>query len=237
MSSSYTSVPVEFEPFTSNWPNGDGSRIQTEHLNYFMTNDDEYFYLRIDFKSTQVYQNIERYGFTVYFDAEDKFKRSFGITYPSGFVNQLVNVPGAYRAFFENPGWENAPENLNLIESIENNQHQQAMLMQRTDKNSSERPSFIGLNQLHAQGINLALDQSSRNMSIAFKVPLESSRFHQFALDTKPGEQFNMGFEVKAPSLDEIDPDKDIDDDTRQRIAYQLPSTFERWMSVKLAHQ
>ncbi|MEX0686905.1 MAG: hypothetical protein WD267_08715 [Balneolales bacterium] len=234
--SNYTDQPVQVEGLLSQWPTGGQSRIQTDNLDYYLANNSEFLFLRIDFKSQKVFEEAKRFGFTVYFDNAEKVKRSLGITYPAGIVTQLSEIPGGQKDYFENPGWESIPQNKSLYESLEKNLSQQALLMQRNDKKASIRPFLISLNQLRAQGIELELDQSSRNMSVVMKVPLESTRFHQFALDTKPGQVFNLGFEVKSPSIDEIDPDKEISDESRSQIAYQLPSTYEYWVKVMLAN-
>lgn len=235
VTSNFSTDTVELQELLLQWPRSYGPRIQTEYLNYYINNNNEFLFLRIDFKNSRFYEQARRFGFTVYFDSNDKFKRSFGITYPSGVVTQLNDIPGAQRAYFENPGWENIPENRTLIESIEKDLSEHAMLVQRNEPKASIRPFPVTISQLHAQGIDLALDQSSRNVSMVFKVPLQSSRIHQFALDTKPGQEFTMGFEIKPPTIDEIDPDEDIGDEERGRISYQLPSQFDRWVSVTLA--
>lgn len=235
ITSPYSAGNIDLHNLISDWPGGVESRVQTEHLDYYITNNGDFLFLRVDFRNNQIYNEARQFGFTVYFDSKDKFQRSFGITYPAGLVNQLAGIPGAQRAYFENPGWESSARNRNLIESLERVTSGQAMLMQRNDRRAAIRHSPISLNQIQAQGMDLALDHSSRNMSVVFKVPLQSSRIHQFALDVKPGQKFNLGFEIKAPSIDEIDPDKSIGTDGRRRIAYQLPRQYERWMIVKLS--
>ena len=233
--SSLADQQLQVQGLVSQWPIPDQQRVQTEYLDYYITNNEEFLFLRVDFKNRRLFDEANRFGFTVYFDNKEKVKRSFGLTYPTGVIMQLGEIPGVQREYFENPGWEGNPQNRNLLESLERNMSGQAMLMQRNDRRAAIRPAPISLSQLQAQGIDLELDQSSRNMSIAFKIPLQSSRFHQFALDTQPGQAFNLGFEVKAPTLDEIDPNKDISDDARRRIAYQLPSAYEHWVRVTLA--
>src|SRR5690554_1312400 len=149
--STRTISTIEIDANTNDWPT---ERIQLNsqgEYDLYVSNDDEFLYVFIGLKNNQLYQNIQRYGLTLFFDSNKDLRRSFGIVYPTGILNVLSEIPGARKDYLENPGWSNMPENKRLIESIEATMDERVMLIQRTNKRDPVLPVPISTDALKAQ--------------------------------------------------------------------------------------
>jgi hypothetical protein len=252
LTSSYTPTPIAIDGNLNDWPTAQLQVRNNPEYDLYFSNDNEFLYVYMAFKNNQFYQDVQRYGLTVYFDSDRKLRRSFGIVYPTGILNVLSDIPGARKEYLENPGWANLPENKRLIESIEENMPNRVMLIQRNQKNDPIRPIPVNLDALRAQDLHLHMDRSLNQMNIEMKIPLRSSRVRQFAIDAENSDVFHFGIEVTPPSLSEImgeeyrseqmntstrDP---YGNNMRQQQGYrtsmqlQLRGEFSRWNRIRL---
>lgn len=251
LTSSYTPTQISIDGTLSGWPTDQLLVKNNPEYDLYFSNDSEFLYVYLAFKNNQFYQDVQRYGLTIYFDNKRKFRRSFGIVYPTGILNVLSDIPGARKEYLENPGWANLPENKRLIESIEENMPSRVMLVQRNQKNDPIRPIPINLDALRAQDLHLHMDRSLNQMNIEMKIPLESSRVRQFAIDAE-NDVFHFGIEVTPPSLSEIMGEEQRNEQMnttardpygnsmRQQQSYRnttqlkLRGEFSRWNRIRL---
>jgi len=252
LTSSYTPTPISIDGNLNDWPSAQLQVRNNPEYDLYVSNDDEFLYVYLAFRNNQFYQDVQRYGLTVYFDSDKKFRRSFGIMYPTGILNVLSDIPGARKDYLENPSWENLPENKRMIESIEENMPTKVMLVQRVKKDDPIRPIPVNMDALRAQELHLHMDRSTNQMNIEMKIPLRSTRARQFAIDPDNNEIVHFGIEVTPPSLNEImgedyrneqmstttrDP---YGNNMRQQQSYrntsqlQLRGEFSRWNRIRL---
>jgi len=248
--------PLPVTGVLSQWPDEIRRGEQLNEFDYYVTNDDEFVYLLINFKNNRLYQNALRFGFTVYLDGDTGFKQSFGISYPAGILYALSPIPGARKSYLENPGWSSIPENARLLQSIDDEMHQQALIISRSNSKAPIIPVPVNFNNLRAQDLDLVMNRAGNVMTLEMKIPIVGTRARQFAIDPK-GNTFLLGFEIKPPTYEEItgenpaqvagdarqsnyDPYGRSRSGTTQNISnpalfYQLSETYSRWVKVQLA--
>ena len=248
VSSTFTPTPITIDGSITDWPR---DRMQIENnpeYDMYFANDEDFLYLYVIVKSTQIHSDIEEFGLNLYFDTDNRFRRSFGVIYPIGILNGISNIPGARQEYLQNPGWANISENQQIIASLKNEMPNRVMLVQRSSSRDAIRPIPVNMEALRAQDLHLKMDEESRLLNIEMKVPIRSTRARQFAIDVEDGKPIYVGFEVQPPSLDEIlGEDQNInsrDSQTagtrRQQNAsqfarMQLRGEFSRWVKVELA--
>lgn len=240
------------------WPDEIRRGEQLSEFDYYVTNDDEFVYLLINFKNNRLYQNALRFGFTVYLDGDTGFRQSFGITYPAGIVHGLSPIPGARKSYLENPGWAYIPENARLIEAVEDRMHEDVLIISRANSKAPVLPVPVNLNNLLAQDLELVMNRGGSVMALEMKIPIEGTRSRQFAIDPKSN-TFLLGFEIKPPTYEEITGENPtpVTADARQSgydpygrgrtpgdrqqeisnpaLYYQLSETYSRWIKVQIS--
>jgi hypothetical protein len=248
--------PLPVTGTLAQWPDEIRRGEQLSEFDYYVTNDDEFVYLLINFKNNRLYQNALRFGFTVYLDGDTGFKQSFGITYPAGILYGLSPIPGARKSYLENPGWSAIPENARMLQSIEDQMYEQALIISRSNAKAPIIPVSVNFNNLRAQDLELVMNRSGNVMTLEMKIPIAGTRARQFAIDPD-GNTFLLGFEIKPPSYEEVtgenpapvtadarqsqyDPYGRSRPENTQQISnpalyYQLSETYSRWVKVQLA--
>ncbi len=228
-------------------------RESVDGLNFFMSHDEQNLYLTVDFISLRLYQQALEFGFTVFIDHEDGFKRSFGVTYPTGLYYELGDYPGARKGYIEEPDWESIPQNISIKESAERNIYQRALITQRRNRQQDLSPVPVPLLQLEAQNLRLQSDQDERSGRIHYTIPLETRSTSQFAPDIQPGETVDLGFEIHPVRLFNLDSgmrapmlnrqsrsgntQSDQDEEIRTHINLimrRLLEPYEEWVKVTL---
>jgi hypothetical protein len=254
--SHYTPQPIEINGDKAGWPNSGTFEQKNSEFDVLFANDDDFLYVYFSVKSPTLLNEIERYGLKLYFDNDRKFRRSFGVVYPIGLLEGLSKIPGARKEYLENPGWVNFSENARLIKSIEDDMPNQIMIVQRSNKKDPNRALPIPIEALKAQGLEVSMYPQSRLLDLEIKVPLQSSRARQFAIDAQRGDVVYFGVEVSPPTMEEV-----LDDDNRysadrqsfhdrnnpyaragqnpqvqEQIRNQLRGEFSRWMRIELSN-
>lgn len=248
VSSTFTPTPITVDGSITDWPR---DRMQIENnpeYDMYFANDEDFLYLYVIVKSTQVHADIEEFGLTLYFDTDKRSRRSFGVIYPIGILNGISNIPGARKEYLQNPGWANFSENEQIIASLKNEMPNRVMLIQRSSSRDALRPIPVNMEALKAQDLHLKMDEESRLFNIEMKVPLRSTRARQFAIDVEDGKPIYVGFEIQPPSIDEIlGEDQNMNSRDSQTAAtrrqqnasqfarMQLRGEFSRWVKVELA--
>jgi len=253
--SHYTPKPIQINGDREGWPSTGTIEQRNSEFDVFFANDDDFLYVYFSVKSPTLLRDIERYGLKLYFDNDRKFRRSLGVVYPVGLLEGLSKIPGARKDYLENPGWVNFPENARLVKSIEDDMPNQIMIVQRRTKNDPDRALPIPIEALRAQGLEVSLYPQTRLLDLEVKVPLQSSRARQFAIDVKQSSVIYFGVEVTPPTVEEImdegtaySADRQGLQDRRSpygqggqnqqvqmQVRNQLRGEFSRWMRIELA--
>ncbi len=178
-------------------------RHAVDDLALYITNDHENLYILIDFVSAHQYRIAREFGFTVYIDSKKNFRRSFGLSYPTGIYYELGRFPGARDGFLKEPGWGEFPENRSLIQEAARNSTRQALIIQRRGRRDAIEPMPVPLPQLQAQGVFLYLEDDERRGRLSLTVPLQITSTSQFSPDVHPGETLQVGFEINPLRLED----------------------------------
>ncbi len=230
----------------------DVERTSINGLSFYVSNDETNLYILVDFVSSRIFQLANEFGFTIYIDNENTFKRSFGLTYPTGLYHELRNYPGAQKAWLENPGWSNIPENKAILETAERSATRNALIVQRRSRRDEMNPVPIPISQLHAQNLFLHIDKEDRSGRISFTLPLQTRSTSQFSPDAAPGESVNVGFEINPTRLFDIgrrgaspmmrgetSGSREQAEEERRKLQYnlmrQLGEPFEEWVKIHLS--
>ena len=233
---------------------GEVERVSFDDIVFYVSNDESNLYVLVDIISRQRYQHISEFGFTLYVNNKNTFRRSFGITYPTGMYYQLQNFPGAQQGFIEEPNWSNFPENQSLEQSARRNSVENALLIQRDSRRDPMQPVTIPVVQLRAQNLQVHLDDDERSGRISFTIPLQTRSTSQFSPDVLPGETLDIGFEIDPVRLHDMDyrggaplvtsetaggtSRSDAEQKNRERIGrimMRMGEPYEKWARVTLS--
>lgn len=199
-----TDSPIQINASLADWPRQASMKSPTDEFDVAIANDNEFVYVAISFKNNRTQAMARDFGFRIFFDQKDAFRRSFGIVYPVGYAESLSEFPGARRAYLENPGWRNMPENRAIIESVEQNMANKVQIISRSDRRSAVRPVTISLEQLQANSIEVAMDFDRRRMMVELKIPIRPSRDREFSADLDGSGSFLLGLEIVPPDYTEV---------------------------------
>lgn len=193
---------VQIDGAFADWAQGKALNDVNATIHVKMQHDEKNVYVYLRFNDRRYFNRAVELGLDIYFDGERGVKRSFGLTYPVGLQNELLDR-GLWTRYQENPGFFTAGEGRDLISSIDDEMWERALIMNRFSKNASKIRLPQPLPQLAAQGIAFAVDRSGQTMSIEFAVPIYLTRTTQFAIEpTKKGE-FNLGIEIASLEINE----------------------------------
>ena len=175
---------------------GNTERESVDGLGFYISHDDRNLYLTVDFISNRLYQQAMEFGFTIFVDNKNSFKKSFGITYPTGLYYELGEYPGARKGYLAESDWETNPNNLSIKQTSERAMYQRALISQRSSRQQDLTPFPVPLPQLEAQNIRIITGGNDNNNVIFFTIPLETRSTSQFSPDIASGESLRLGFEI-----------------------------------------
>lgn len=248
--------PVSKEGFERKMMKKEGiKRHDFKEMAVYAANDKTHLYVMVDFTSYRLFRLAKEFGFTFYINGGDSFRRSFGITYPSGIYIQLQNYPGAQTAFLGDPNWINNPDHQAIVEASEANSLQNALIIQRENRREMIRPIPISLLQLEAQNLILKMNEDEGIGLIFFKIPLKTGPTTQFSPDIRINEPVSAGFEIhpvrlfgkemarSAPLITSERADGRVQpqqvDEQKQRETYQMMQRvrepLEAWIIIDLS--
>ena len=164
----------------------------------------EYMYVYMRFENRDFYRDAMRYGLSVYLDTEKNFRHAFGITYPTGLVNELAQIPGARRSYLENPAWASMPENQRILQTIDEQMYRYLMLTKRDSKDIPDRASRQSVDGMRSLGIDVASDREGKTLAVEMQFPLYESRTRPYAPNPTPGSDMYLSVEINPPNLSEV---------------------------------
>lgn len=248
LSSTFVDSPIQIDGDITDWPRERMVIENSAEFDMYFANDYEFLYVYLIVKSQQLYNDIEQFGLTLFFDTDRRSRRKFGIVYPIGIFNYIRPFPGARQEYLENPGWAQFQENQRLIAAYRQEAGDRVKLIQRDGSRDPIRPIPVSKDALAAQSLQLAKDSEARLLNIEMKIPLQPSRSRQFAIETNPGDVIYVGFEVRPPTGEDLLPDGGSalaegpggsmrrQQEIAQRAQMQLRGEFSRWMRVQLSN-
>ena len=159
--------------------------------------DEEFFYIIVDVRSRTLQRQIEDFGFTVNIEAGENW---LGLSYPMGMIEALRDVPGAATSYILDPSWQDMQQNESTISQAEEDQQNRAMLSQSED----DSPASISITELRAQRVLAEIQDESGFYAIAYRIPLQSGRNQQFAVNAQPGESISVEIAVNPPDAETL---------------------------------
>lgn len=173
-----------------------------------VSRDAEFLYVYVRFADRRSYSDALQFGFTIYAEHPRAPKRSFGISIPTGLLNELAAFPGARKAYLSDPQWIMQTSNRNLLQQIERDMPSRALVSFRKTKGETLARWPLPLVQLAAMDV-LALSDTLQTLATELKIPLKTSRQRQFGIDVDAKDAIRLGLEIRPPAIEEIQDEQD----------------------------
>lgn len=228
----------------SDWSTSESLLDERDDANYYTTHDDDFLYIYVDVRSPFRDRSIRQSGFIIYLSDNQEMRKRIGLGFPAGSFNLLRDNPGQYNSFLTDTEWMGKPENTELIDALEDEIFERAMIVQRQDGRTNPEYGFVEISQLEVDGVEIAVDQDRRYLSLEVKIPRDGTSIFEFSDD-----QVWLGFAVETPnfrlpeqneySTTVQDRNRDVYGNRRQRapqrqnIARNL-GEYEQWYKLDL---
>jgi len=221
---------IQVDGSLTHWPVQEALIHNSETFDFYTTQDDEHLYIFVNFKSPFYNQAVDNSGFILYLGGEDKDTRNRkGLAYPTGAFNQLRADAGAYRELLRDDEWLYNPQNQQRLERMQESNFDEFMLVERFDDGTDAQYGAITINQLEAQGIEIAAERGQRYYSLEYKIPLNGAA----PFDLTPGNTYWLGFAIEPPDFNF----RDSGASTNQGYGYgqrrRQPSSSDRRMYMR----
>lgn len=172
------------------------SRHTAEGLDYFVTHDDEFLYVHVQFTDPVRFRNAMDFGFSLFVHETGDTRRSFGISYPTGIYFELGGYAGARNSFVFDTEWGSKPENQPAWRAANNNTVLRALVLTRTSRREEIQQRPMLLNQLREQQLRLHSDFEGTARNISFTVPLSRTPQSTFSPDIGSQSRILVGLEI-----------------------------------------
>ncbi|MCC5915604.1 MAG: hypothetical protein JJU46_14610 [Balneolaceae bacterium] len=180
----------------SDW-NTSATRIQAkDNANYYAAYDEDFIYIFIDIRDIRKDRAVRQSGLIVYLSDDEDRRRQVGIGVPPGTFNLLRENPQTYNNFIREADWTSKPENREILNRLEGELFDRVMIVEREDGRSNPEHGFVDFSQLEVDGIEIAMDTSSRFLSVEMKIPRDGSTIFPFS-----GDEVWLGFALETPNF------------------------------------
>lgn len=222
---------IQVDGSLTHWPVTDALIHNSETFDFYTTQDEDHLYIFVNFKSPFYNHAVENSGFILYLGGEDKDSRNRkGIAYPTGAFNQLRADAGAYRELLRDEEWLYSPQNQQRLESMQENNFDEFMLVERFDDGTDAQYGALSIAQLEAQGMEIAAERGQRYYSLEYKIPLNGAP----PFDLIRGNTYWLGFAIEPPDFNFRDSGAST---TNQGYGYgqrrRQPSSSDRRMYMR----
>lgn len=146
-------------------------------------NDEEYLYICSVVSDREIKWQIMKSGLTVWLDADGGADKSFGINFPIGMQGErlpMIERRESGGSFDEEQLFQQMTSEIEIVGPG------------KDDRFKTLAPGI--------DGIEVRLSRSDGRLVYELKVPLAISPEHPFAINTKPGDEIGVGFEVTEPN-------------------------------------
>lgn len=188
--------PLTIDGALSDWSTSESLLDEREDANFYTTHDDDFLYIYVDIRSPFRDRSIRQSGFIIYLSDNQEMRKRIGLGFPTGSFNLLRDNPGQYNSFLTDNEWMGKPENTELIDSLEDEIFERAMIVQRQDGRTNPEHGFVEISQLEVDGIEIAVDEQRRYLSLEVKIPRDGSSLFEFS-----GDEVWLGFAVETPNF------------------------------------
>ncbi|MDP2208960.1 MAG: hypothetical protein Q8K98_09340 [Bacteroidota bacterium] len=149
-------------------------------------NDEKYLYITCVLSDREIERQVMGLGLTVWLNANGGTDKTFGIHFPIGMQDgrrQMMQGLEGGSAFDEEQFFQQGTSEMEIV-----------------GPGKDERFKTLAPG---TDGIEVQLRRTSGRLVYELKVPLSISPEHPFAINTKPGNEIGIGFEVTEPSMKE----------------------------------
>lgn len=188
---------IEIDGSLSGWPMSDALIHNSEEFNYYVMQDSDHLYIYVDFKSPFYNRAVENSGFIVYLSDNENIKKRRGIGYPTGAFNLLREDPDTYSELTRDHEWFNNPQNQRRLESLQEENFNQVLIVERYEDNNNPQYGFVTYSQIEAEGLELAAALDQRYYGLEFKIPLNRSAPYEL----ERGKAYWLGFAIEPPEF------------------------------------
>lgn len=188
--------PLEVDGNLTNWNTNESLLRSASDVDYYATVHENNLYLFVDVKGLIKHSGILKSGLIVYLSSSEENRKRTGISYPPGSYNLLREYPGSFEEFTTDVEWSRKPENTEMLQNLQDGMYSSVMIVERP--NSSNRPEygFIDKSQLEVDGIEIAVNEERRYLSLEMKIPLGETPLFNLAND-----KIWLGFSIEPPQF------------------------------------
>ncbi len=167
--------------------------IEDEDIVLTLLNDEEYIYIMLNTRETQIVEQILMSGFTIYFDPDNGKDKSFGIKYPVG----------------KKPSEQQETRGMDFDRGSGRTEQDMKMMLGQAGEfidivNSSDENTYNSISLEYAAkiGIGVALSETLGVFFYEFKIPLYHNDKHPYAIGVEPDDTstepifIGIGFET-----------------------------------------
>ncbi len=187
--SRWTDIPVSVDGDNSDWSESSLTYFDKMQLVMGISNDEENLYVIYKFNDIALARRIQMRGVTLWFNADGKKNKNFGIQY---YGDPSVNLMNPEQAGFSNLSDEQRAEFKTMPTDL--------LGMVIVNDNSENIP----LPTSNMNGISAMVRQTDGIFTYEFKVPLTTSEGRPYAINAKPGQKISFGLELGQPDMKEM---------------------------------
>lgn len=220
--------PLEVDGSLTNW-NTDATLLSSaSDVDYYAATYGNNLYLFVDVKGIVKHSGILKSGLIVYLSSSEENRKRTGISYPPGSYNLLREYPNSFEEFTSDMEWSREPENTEMLENLEEGMYSSVMIVERPDNTNRPEYGFIDRSQLEVDGIEIAVNQDSRYLSIEMKIPLGETPLFNLSEN-----KLWVGFSIEPPDFNFRDQSSSVTN--RQRQSYSDRSRREANMRYAIS--
>lgn len=187
---------IEVDGNLTNWNTDETLLKSASDVDYYATTYGNNLYLFIDVKGLIKHSGILKSGLIVYLSSSEENRRRTGISYPPGSYNLLREYPNSFESFTTDAEWSRKPENMEMLENLQKDMYSSVMIVERPSGTNRPEYGFIDKTQLEVDGIEIAVNEERRYISIEMKIPLGETPLFNLAKD-----KLWLGFSIEPPEF------------------------------------
>lgn len=187
---------LEVDGNLTNWNTDQTLLKSTSEVDYYATTYNNNLYLFVDVKGLIKHSGILKSGLIVYLSSSEENRKRTGISYPPGSYNLLREYPNSFESFTTDAEWSREPENTQMLENLQEGMYSSVMIVERPDGSNRPEYGFIDKSQLEVDGIEIAVNEERRYISIEMKIPLGETPLFNLA-----NNKIWLGFSIEPPDF------------------------------------
>jgi hypothetical protein len=205
-------IPVSNQPIVidgdfSDWKDVKALTAESSPIMVKASRGTEFLYVYVWFSDRRSFEDASQFGFTIYAENPKSGRRVFGISIPTGIVNELAAFPGARKSYLQDPNWAHEEGNRNLLAQLLADMPNRALIANRKNVKEPLIRWPLPMAQLAAMDVHIRVDPAAPTR-YEICIPLKTSRVRQFGIDVEDHEAIRLGLEIKPPSLTELSDDQ-----------------------------